>query len=1122
MSFLVLGPDPALAVRGHVFEKTFGSEGASNGELKDPLGVAVNEATKDVYVADEGNDRVERFSSTGTYIGKFDGSGSYEVEGKVEADEAAPTGQFSHPEGIAVDNSMNSEDPSAGDVYVVDDAHSVIDKFSASGAYVGQLTVSVEKPNELYGVAVGTDGELWVYRGPFEQVARFTDAQVNEAIEEISIGFLAGFPALGFAGFAVDSNDDLYLEHNMVVAKAKSDGTVLTDEVGSEGGTAIAVERTSNDVYIEDGESVARFSSAGALLEHVGAGHLIHGSGVAVNSSTNAVYAVDTAADKVDAFSLEPSSSPAIESESVSEVTDDSVNFSAEINPRSLSGEEGTKYHFEYGPCATVSMCANSGYEANVPMPDSSLGADFEVHDVTELVQKLKPDTAYHYRVVASNGLGIVDGSDHDFTTQSIGTSLRLLDGRAWELVSPPNKHGATIQSFDASGAVTQASEGGGVISYAASAATEANPPGSVGPERVQVLSERAPDGWKSRDIVTPHDVPTAENQTGHESEYKFFSDDLSLGIVEPVGETPLSSEALEQTPYRRDDASNVYLPLITAANAPSVKFANRVKFVDATPDLSHIVVQSSVSLTSPSSGAGLYEWSGGRLQPVSVLSNREPAPSPLLGDRGFSQGGVVRHAISSDGSRVVWEAESHLYLRDMTREETVQLDTVESGAQGGIGTPRFQTASSDGSKVFFTDSKQLTVDSNGDADLYEFEVTGSGIAGKLNDLTVDRNVGEHGAVRGEVLGASEDGAYVYLVDNGVLTDIENGEKEEAVQGRDNLYVLHNNGTEWTISFVARLSNEDLNDWEAGVGHNEYLSNLTSRVSPNGRWLAFMSNKRLTGYDNRDAGSGEPDEEVFLYGADSGRLVCASCNPSGARPMGMFDSGEVPQPLVDFPEVWGGRWLAALIPGWTPVDLHHSLYQSRYLSDGGRLFFDSADALVSQDTNRKEDVYEYEPMGEGSCRPEAGCVGLISSGGSGEESMFLDASVSGNDVFFLTTARLAPQDNDASLDVYDAHVCSTAVPCPASPPALPPACTNSDSCRAAPSLQPPIFGPSASATFSGAGNIVQPQPKVKPKQVKCKRGLVRKKVTGKTRCVKSKRKAHGVRHAKKSTRGRKA
>ena len=48
-----------------------------------------------------------------------------------------------------------------------------------------------------------------------------------------------------------------------------------------------------------------------------------------------------------------------------------------------------------------------------------------------------------------------------------------------------------------------------------------------------------------------------------------------------------------------------------------------------------------------------------------------------------------------------------------------------------------------------------------------------------------------------------------------------------------------------------------------------------------------MSDRSLTGYDNVDVneeGGQHLDEEVYLYDAVTPRLVCASCNPSGARP----------------------------------------------------------------------------------------------------------------------------------------------------------------------------------------------------------------------------------------------
>jgi hypothetical protein len=196
---------------------------------------------------------------------------------------------------------------------------------------------------------------------------------------------------------------------------------------------------------------------------------------------------------------------------------------------------------------------------------------------------------------------------------------------------------------------------------------------------------------------------------------------------------------------------------------------------------------------------------------------------------------------------------------------------------------------------------------------------------------------------------------------------------------------------------------------------------MTARVSTNGRYIAFMSNRSLTGYDNRDANpaaGGARDEEVFEYGRESGVLVCPSCNPTGARPSGVFDqenSGEGLGLLVDRPQTWDKRWLAGSIPGWTTADATTTRHQSRYLSNSGRLFFDSADALQTLDTNAKEDVYEFEWAGEGTCGSPAGCVSLLTSGTSTRESAFLDASASGDSVFFLTAAPLTAQDRDPKL-----------------------------------------------------------------------------------------------------------
>jgi hypothetical protein len=221
------------------------------------------------------------------------------------------------------------------------------------------------------------------------------------------------------------------------------------------------------------------------------------------------------------------------------------------------------------------------------------------------------------------------------------------------------------------------------------------------------------------------------------------------------------------------------------------------------------------------------------------------------------------------------------------------------------------------------------------------------------------------------------------------------------------------------------------------------------------------------------------------------------------------------------------------------------MYQYRYLSNSGRLFFDSPDALVPADVNGQEDVYEYEPAGIGGCQGpghgqnagvvfsegESGCVGLISSGTSPEESAFMDASETGGDVFFLTKSRLSSQDYDTSYDVYDAHECTAASPCAPLVPLVPPPCTTGDACKAAPTPQPAIFGAPSSETFSGAGNIVPSVSTtvVKPKVLtRAQRLAAALKTCGKkpkkkrSGCERQARKRYGPSKAKKASNERRA
>jgi hypothetical protein len=854
-----------------------------------------------------------------------------------------------------------------------------------------------------------------------------------------------------------------------------------------------------------------------------------------------------------------PAAAPTIEEQFTTEVAATSVTLNAKLNPEGAA----TSYVFEYGPSGgAFALVSEPGGSASIV--EGTSGVPVSVH----MQHGLAPNTSYQFRVVARNAVETVTGEPVSFTTQALGGTLALPDGRAWEMVSPAQKHGAGIFELKNPVSAIQAAADGGAITYLTNLPTEANPQGYN--LREQVLSTRSPVSWQSQDISNPHAEPAGIPES---PEYQLFSSDLSHGVLQPFGnfEPALSVEASEQTAFLRTNylngdvnnhcASSCYRPLVTGkpgyANVPpGTEFGKYhteaefpcnplqkcgPQFVGATSDLSHVVLQSEVPLTSapaePPTFSNWYlsEWSAGKLAPVGVLPDGEQSTNAQLG--GYL-GRYIRHAISADGSRVVWfqrttANEGGLYLRDTVKGETMTIARrTAPEASFHPADPKFQIASNDGSRIFFSGEERLTPNSGArlseEPDLYECDLVevGGKLQCQLTDLTPVTSSGESANVRGQVLGASEDGSYVYFVADGVLAPgATPGTCHDQAPGSStcNLYVSHDG----TTKLVAVLSQADSPSW----GQDGKLQTLSARVSPDGRWLAFMSQGKLTGYDNRDAVTGRPDQEVYLYDASSARLVCASCNSTGARPLGIPPGANG---LAAEEGLWSGEALAAHIPTWEGLgeldnDAEgHSVYQPRFLAASGRLFFDSYDALVPQDVNGAWDVYEYEPPGVGGCavssatfsQRSGGCVGLVSSGTSAEPSVFLDASENGADVFFLTASRLSGQDTDTAPDIYDAHECTSESPCLATAVTQPPACTTEASCKPSPSPQPGVFGPPASATFSGPGNAAGSSPPDVPKKtVKCPKG--KKLRHGK--CVKAKPKRKKKMHkAKRANHHRRA
>ncbi len=743
-----------------------------------------------------------------------------------------------------------------------------------------------------------------------------------------------------------------------------------------------------------------------------------------------------------------------IEAQWVSEVAARSATINAKLNPLGA----GATWWLEYGPSpCSLGGCARAlegglpGVSEELTLPIALTGLD--------------PATAYHYRFVATDVREVYEGGetvkrsftvygeDQTFATQTASLGDALPDDRAWEMVSPPDKHSGRVGPYEgAPGGRAQAAAGGEALAYPSygslQAALEAGQPSG----QLSELARRGPGGvWGTHDITPPHTTASLFG-AGAGSEYKLFSTDLQSALLEPRDCTALSPQTTERTPYLRADTDPpAYTPLLSAADLPAgtPPFGGQcgepegpVSVAGASPDLGHVVLRSEVPLAEGAAPGALYERSAGSLAPLSVLPEGGGAVEAELGSGVAS----LRGAVSEDGSRVFWTAAAGgLYVRDAAREQTVRLDEEQEGSLGaGEVAPLFQGASAEGSVAFFTDTQMLTPDANeAGADLYRWAAPGSGgceeAGGCLEDLTAEvHNLGESAEVLGLLPGFdAQEGSSAFFLARGVLAtnegpalDPETGESEQAAPGRPNLYLWRE---EEGVRFLATLAEADERDWGESPGSLHAAWALSAAASPDGRYLAFMSKLPLSGYDNRAARSGERVPEVFRYDAREDELACVSCNPWGARPLVLTPSpgaGGLSE-VLDPNRLWSGVAVAASVPeAAKSTAAGASLYRPRYIHNDGRLFFNAADSLVPADSNGDGDVYEYEPTGVGSCSAAAGdartttlpggCVSLISAGAEGAAA-FLDASEGGRDVFFYSPARLSVTDEDRALDVYDAR-----------------------------------------------------------------------------------------------------
>jgi hypothetical protein len=693
---------------------------------------------------------------------------------------------------------------------------------------------------------------------------------------------------------------------------------------------------------------------------------------------------------------------------------------SANLRARVNPNGLSATYRFEYATLAAWEANGFAGASVVPPSGAGALGAGEESIPIARQITPLTPTTTYRYRLRVTNGT-VVFGPERTLTTEVPSNVFTLPDGRAWELVSPVDKDGGAIAAPESlfGGGVFQASGDGHAVTYS-SASSFAGGAGAPGAN--QYLSTRSPGGWSTQNVT----APSVSGSYGDDPDgvpYRLFSADLAVGL--------LSNGVRCRSVGNQCPVGN---PPLAGSGAPagyrnyylrgaSGDFAALLDSID----LGELVLgPDEFELAFLAATPDLAHLVLSSCAKLTADATEIPAPG------GCNEGEQNLYA---------WAGGELSLVNLLPGDLTGTPGAVPAAPAGAVSKDRIYFQTLEDSPLYLREEgrpTKLVPETEGGGASFQAASTDGAVAFFLKGGALFRYDAEAGTsvaiaagVKG-VLAVSGDGAYVYYQDAAGLQQWHNGTTTQIAAGADATLPV---------------------DYPPATG--------TSRLAAAGVHLAFLSEAELTGYDNTDANAGTPDTELYLYresaGGGAGTLLCASCNPTGERPEG-----------------------SASIPG-APANGSIQAYRPRALAaSGDRLFFDSADRLAATDTDSAPDVYQWEAAGTGDCARAPACISLISEGREGGAS-FIDASISGDDVFFLTAESSVGAD-PGSIDLYDARV-GGGLPEPAEP-----FICLGDACQALPS---PPDDPTPGTLVPNAGNpplhLVKPKPHKKRRHHRKKR-----------------------------------
>jgi hypothetical protein len=942
-----------------------GGNGSADGQLLNPGQSDVNAASGEIYVADTGNNRVQIFQPTAD-LAEYDSQAAISEPTGLAIDQASGDVYVANAAGISkFDESLVpvaaewadpgvtgslAVDPGTGDLLVADTEGNLVRRFESDGTAAG--TFAAERPIDL---AVDSTGEIFVVTstgnvigecGPTSSVVRFSSTGVEAGV--------VGSSLVAPGAVAVDPDDD---------------SIVVATHVG--------------EYFCEAGftPEVVSFDSSGALLEAValtGRVFMPGANGNAMFAVVPGLAAAGAGSDRVYVVTKSPAGD--IYGATKVAVIAHSAPLTMPLSAHPLAGgtraliggrvnprDQQTDYWLEYGLTASYGTSVPAG-------EDGEAGSGQQYSTLTREIAGLTPETTYHFRIVAENATGKTEGPDGTFNTMPLpagpescpNEAIRAMqsstasDCRAWEMVSPVEKNFGDVATTTLFPTPVLSSPDGNTVFYFANLAFGDAPAAQpAGP----YLANRGSSGWANRGISGP--IPATGPLDSKAPFGRFNSDDLSKSLVlasAEAGLTPDTPPIPRQAKqiYVRDNRTNTFelVSVGTPSNIPpGVGIGEAPMVIDATPDLEHVLFASYYAYTSDATTAepflngtvNLYQWDADEPETVKLvgyLPGGEVEPGGVApGDRDKTPTKVL----SDDGRRVFFSSppdSGNLYVRKDGSS------TVQISADG-----RYETASSDGEEVLFLDGDGLE----------RYDV-GSGVT---THLAAGPTRGEFGAQFG-VVEASDDLSHVYFITGAQLGF------DDALLGEPNLFL----SAHGALRFIATVTGEDAVNL-VGVP-NDTSDRHQARISPDDGRLAFRSGVQLTAYDNEGhaqvylydpndeqisciscpSSGKEPEGSASLISRGNNGLIFASAvgdrnnfSADGTRLFFETTDSLSPQDTNGTEDIYqlSGGLVRLVTPG--VGDASDGYLFGGASADGSSVFFGTRNPVVAQDVDKLSDLY---------------------------------------------------------------------------------------------------------------------------------------------------------------------